>query len=90
MKPRLEPCDHTEEDAYAWAGVVLNARPDRFGTILWTRSLMQDRRDADLMLTLTRAKDGLRSLKATAQTLYDGLTAREQDVMRHLWGTRRP
>lgn len=53
MKPRLEPCDHTEDDAFAWAGVVLNAKPERFGTVLWTRSLMHDRRDAYIMHTRT-------------------------------------
>lgn len=53
MKPRLEPSDHTEDDAFVWAHVVLEAPgPARFGSTLWTRSLMQDRRDADLMLDI--------------------------------------
>lgn len=50
MKSRLEPADHTEQDAYAWAKVVLDApSPAMFGSVLWTRSLMQDRRDADII-----------------------------------------
>lgn len=53
MKPRLEPVDHTEHDAFVWAHVVLEAPgPVRFGSTLWTRSLMQDRHDADRMLRI--------------------------------------
>jgi len=52
MKPRLEPCDHTPEDSLAWSGVIwlANRGSGYTGSYLWTRSLMQDRRDADLML----------------------------------------
>lgn len=50
MTQRLEPCDHTEEDAFVWAHVVLKvSSANRFGSLLWTRSLMQDRCDAQVM-----------------------------------------
>ncbi len=48
MKPRLEPLEHTAADALMWADVNWRGGP-RFGPTLWTRSLMQDRRDAELM-----------------------------------------
>lgn len=47
---RLEPCDQTSEDATAWAAVIFRLGDrGRFGSVVWTRSLMGDRRDADLM-----------------------------------------
>lgn len=49
MKPLLEPVEHTDDDAIAWAYVHGRGGP-RFGPTLWTRSLMSDRRDATLML----------------------------------------
>lgn len=60
MKPRLEPCDHTEADAHVWTCVVLAAAGlSRFGSLLWTRSLMQDRSDADLMLKARQQREWL-------------------------------
>jgi hypothetical protein len=55
MKPRLEPLDHTDEDSMAWADVLLRYA-ERHGGTLWTRSLMQDRRDADLMFEAQRLR----------------------------------
>jgi hypothetical protein len=51
MKPRLEPCDATDADAIAWAELVfrLSRKGRMLGSVLWTRSLMQDRTDASLM-----------------------------------------
>ena len=46
---RLKPIEHTGCDAIAWGGVQWRCGP-RFGPTLWTRSLMSDRRDAELML----------------------------------------
>lgn len=55
MKPRLEPVEHTGDDAIAWAYVHGRGGP-RFGPTLWTRSLMSDSRDALLMLTAQRER----------------------------------
>lgn len=55
MKPRLEPVEHTDDDAIAWAYVHGRGGP-RFGPTLWTRSLMSDSRDALLMLTAQRER----------------------------------
>lgn len=51
MKPRLEPCDATDADAIAWAELVfrLGNNGGMLGSVLWTRSLIQDRGDASLM-----------------------------------------
>lgn len=51
MTTRLEPCDATEADAIAWAELVfrLGGHGGTLGSVLWTRSLMQDRNDASLM-----------------------------------------
>ena len=51
MRPRLEPCDATDADAIAWAELVfrLSRKGRMLGSVLWTRSLMQDRTDASLM-----------------------------------------
>lgn len=56
MKLRLEPCDHTEEDTLAWAHVIWGHTVG--GSTLWTRSLMQDRRDANLMLMAAEMRVG--------------------------------
>lgn len=48
MKP-LEPCEHTADDCLAWAAVNLRSGP-RLASARYTFSLMQDRRDAQLML----------------------------------------
>lgn len=48
MKP-LEPLEHTAEDALMWAELNWRGGP-RFGPTLWAYSLMQDHRDADVML----------------------------------------
>lgn len=55
MKPRLDPQELTGPDAIAWAGVQWRGGP-RFGPALWTRSLMDDSRDAELMLQAQRAR----------------------------------
>lgn len=48
---RLEPCDQTTEDASAWAEIIFRlGNRGSLGSVLWTRSLMGDRRDADVML----------------------------------------
>ena len=51
MKGRLEPCDATDADAIAWAMFVFRVGKESsmLGSVLWTRSLMQDRNDASLM-----------------------------------------
>ena len=51
MKARLEPCDATDDDAIAWAELVfrLGAHGSMLGSVLWTRSLMQDTNDAMLI-----------------------------------------
>lgn len=89
MKSRLEVAPLTAEDVLIWNQLWRDQSPRMQNAMIWLNP-MCDRRDAELMLTLTLAKGGLRRLKATSQAMYDGLTAREQDVMRRLWGTRRP
>ncbi len=49
MKAPTEPYEHTGADCVAWAEVNWNGGP-RLGPIRYTLSLMQDRRDAALML----------------------------------------
>ena len=55
MIGRKAPCDQTEADAMAWADVVFRlGAQGRLGSVLWTRSLMQDGRDANIMLNIER------------------------------------
>ena len=50
-KIRAEPCEQTIADAIVWATVMFRlGNRGRFGSVLWTRSLMRDRDDANLML----------------------------------------
>lgn len=49
---RLEPAELIEEDCRIWFDV--HFRLGRPASFLWTRSLMQDGRDATLMLTAQR------------------------------------
>lgn len=49
-KIRAEPCEQTIADAIVWATVMFRlGNRGRFGSVLWTRSLMRDRDDANLM-----------------------------------------
>lgn len=52
LNPILQPLEHTAEDCLAWAHV--NWRCPRFGSVRWTRSLMADRRDHEMMLKRER------------------------------------
>ncbi len=54
---RIEPGELTEADELAWFDVQLRLRRGRGGSFLWTRSLMQDGRDADLMLSRAQWAD---------------------------------
>lgn len=59
VTPRLEPLEHTGADCIAWAQVNWRGGP-RLGSVRYARSLMQDRRDAALMLFQMKLR---RSLK---------------------------
>jgi hypothetical protein len=86
IKPRQVPT-LLLEDMEIWD--ALSVRFDGWHTYFYF-SRQSDRSDADLMLTLTRAKQSLKNLKKTAQDMYDSLTPREREVMQRLFGTRRP
>jgi hypothetical protein len=60
---------------------------DRYNLAVWVRA--DDRRDAVLMLTLTRARRGLKTLKKGVQEMYGLLTPREREVMEAVFGRRR-
>lgn len=86
MKPRLEPCDHTDEDAFAWAHVVLEApAPRMFGNVLWTRSLMQDRRDSDLIFELACMKSDMPDAKAVAHRMVEGQFSSDSILINGYW-----
>lgn len=80
----------TDEDLFIWSRLHGGRDLNGIWQIWRVRAYEGDRRDAELMLILTRTRNGLQRLKETAKMMYDGLTPHEQDVMRRLWGTRRP
>jgi hypothetical protein len=90
--PRMKPlpmAQFTYEDIAIWVEVS-----SRFQSLsppwLSGGSIVADRRDAELMLTLTRARNGLKSLRAAAQDMYDSLTPKERAAMKRIFGTGRP
>lgn len=90
MKP-LPVAPLTTEDYDAWRDTRIRwIRRGGDGSRLRALSKNTDRRDAELMLTLTRGRNGLKSLKKAVRDMYDTLTPKEQEVMARVFGTRRP
>jgi hypothetical protein len=77
MKPRLEPAEPTRMDCVTWAWVEWGESQGR-GAIIGDISLESDRRDADLMLRLTKLvgmRPGLHIFWATNGLEYPDIEA---------------
>jgi hypothetical protein len=88
VKP-LRSAPLTDEDTAIWIRVcVANGGHAAFTGCHEFRAVCADRGDAELMLTLTRARRDLKTLNKGVQEMYGLLTPRERKVLERLFGRR--